>query len=76
MKVNMKYILMDNGGENLELETHLRNKKIYIQVKYTPHETPQHNGVVERSFQTLYNLIKDMLNVEVIYGTLKFKLWI
>ena len=73
MKVNTKYIRMDNGGENLELETHLRNEKLNIQVEYTPRETPQHNRVVERSFQTLYNRIREIINGDEIYGSLRFR---
>jgi transposase InsO family protein len=53
----VKFIRCDNGGENISAAL----KEIcggglgsgrFIQLKYTPKNKPQHNGVVERCFAT------------------------
>ena len=75
IKVVPRFIRMENGGENLEVEKLLNENMLDIQVEYTPRDTPQHNGIVERSFQTLYNCIRSMLNGAGIYGLLRYNVW-
>ena len=45
---DVKYIRMDNAGENKSLATKVQS--LGITVKYVAPNTPQHNGVVERAF--------------------------
>ena len=52
----------DNAGENLKTEELFKNGNLGIRFQYTARETPQHNGVVERSFVTLYGRVRAMLN--------------
>ena len=49
----VKFIRMDNGGENKALIELCRVKGIVAEV--TPPHTPQYNGVVERKFATIKN---------------------
>lgn len=44
------------------METYLIRYNIGIIFEYTPRSTAQNNFVVERKYQTLYNLMRDILN--------------
>jgi len=48
---NLKYVRMDNAGENQELARQI--KLIGVDVEFVAPNTPQTNGVVERSFVIL-----------------------
>ena len=62
------FIHFENSGENQELDQALDPLIIPITFEYTPRDTPQHNGFVERKYQTLYQLMRSMLNSSCIYG--------
>ena len=71
----ISFIRCDNAGENQALDQELDPLVIPLTFEYTPRDTPQHNGVVERKYQTLYQRMRSMLNGEGIYGQLLEKLW-
>ena len=52
---------LDNEGENWELEDKCLKHILGIKFEYTTPNTPQHNGVVERKFQSLYNKLRATL---------------
>ena len=58
---DVKFIRMDNGGENKALIELCRMKGIVAEV--TPPHTPQHNGVVERKFATIKNCSTSCMSV-------------
>ena len=60
--ISVKFVRCDNAGENRSLENECIEKCMKLTFKYTPRDTPQHNGVVERAYQTLYNRVRAMLN--------------
>ena len=47
-------IMCDNEDENQELYEEIYPLFIPLTFEYTPRDNPQHNGVVERKYQTLY----------------------
>jgi hypothetical protein len=54
----VEFIWCDNGGENIlaalkEICGGGLGSGQFIQLEYTPRNTPQHNGVVERRFATV-----------------------
>ena len=72
---SISFICCDNEGENQALDQYLDPLIIPLTFEYTPRDTPHHNGVVERKYQTLYQRMMSMLNGEGIYGKLREKLW-
>lgn len=73
---NPKYIRLDNAGENLNLSEKLVKNDIYnIDIEYTAPATPPHNGIVERSFGTLYSKVRAMLNVAKLSPSMRQKIW-
>ena len=71
----ISFIRCDNSGENQSLDQSLYPLIIALTFEYTPRDTPQHNGVVERKYQTLYQLMRSMLNGAGIYGQIQEKIW-
>ena len=59
VKVIVQSIRCDNAGENKILEENCKKTTglAHIKFKYTPRDTPQFNGVVERAFVTLYGRV-------------------
>lgn len=49
--------------------------EISVHFEYTLSDTPQHNGVVERKYQTLLARMREIMNGEGIKGYLRKKLW-
>ena len=43
---------MDSAGENKKFREMLKNSGLSIQVEFTPKDSPEYNGVVEKSFAT------------------------
>jgi hypothetical protein len=60
----VKYIRMDNAGENMALKRNVKKnpKLAKIEFEITSPNTPQQNGKVERSFATLYSKVRSMMN--------------
>ena len=73
--VKVKYIRCDNAGEHLSFQEACNRKGLGITFEFTSRATPQHNGRVERKFQTLYNKIKAMLNYAGITPSMRKGLW-
>jgi hypothetical protein len=59
---NVKFIRLDNAGENLGLKTHLELEGIDTNLEFTSPETPEKNGQVEQCFATLWGRVRTMLN--------------
>ena len=59
-KNNMKgsIIRCDNAGENKKIQEEAENKSLGIEFEYTAKNTPQQNAIVERSFSTLWGMIR------------------
>ena len=59
----------------MNLQSECNRKELGINFEYTAPYTPQHNGVVERKFQTLYNKIRSFLNQSGIEEHMIKRLW-
>jgi hypothetical protein len=71
----VKFIRLDNAGENLGLKTRIGEEGLKIQMEYTSPETPEQNGQVERSFATLWGRVRSMLNRSGVPQDLREKFW-
>lgn len=69
------FICCENAEENQELDQALDPLIIPLTFEYTLRDTPQHNGVVERKYQTLYQRMRSILKDTGIYGQLRERLW-
>ena len=58
----VKFIRMDNAGENTKLSERIKKEELNINIEFTSPNTPQFNGQVERSFATLWGRVRAMLN--------------
>ena len=58
----ISFIRCENAGENQELDQSLDPLIITLTFEYTPRDTSQQNGVVERKYQNIYQLMRSMLN--------------
>ena len=65
-EVKVKTICRDNAGENVKLKEKLNELQYGIDFEITAAGTPQHNGVVERAFETLYGRIRATLKLKKI----------
>ena len=74
-KKKPKYIRCDNAGENESFQQEAQKRGLGLIFEYTSPGTPQHNGVVERAFQTLYGRIRAMLRASGMTEKLKQTLW-
>ena len=76
-KVMVQTIRCDNAGENNKVEEMCKNTTglAHIKFEYTPHDTPQFNGVVERAFATLYGRVRSLNNAAGLTPTLCNGLW-
>ena len=66
----ISFIRCENAGENQELDQSLDPLIITLTFEYTPRDTSQQNGVVERKYQNIYQLMRSMLNRGLIFGEL------
>jgi len=73
--IAVKYIRCDNAGENQTLKNQCNKEGLGITFEYTACSTPQHNGQIERMFQTLYGRIKSMVNEAGLPGYLRTGVW-
>ena len=55
----VKCIRLDNAGENRDLQNKCGDSKDLNDIKFefTPRDTPQYNGKIERKFQTICNRV-------------------
>ena len=77
VKVIVQTIRCDNAGENKILEENCKATTglAHIKFQYTPRDTPQFNGVVERAFATLYGRVRAMNNAANLSQDLRDGLW-
>jgi len=73
--IDVKNIRCDDAGENVATKTLLDQEGYGINFEFTSKGTPQHNGIVERRFATLYGRIRSMLHGCGCPEKLKYKLW-
>ena len=71
----VKYIRCDNAGEHLTLQQQCLQKGLGIEFEFTSRSTPQHNGKIERKFQTLFGRIRSMLNQAGIPEGMRQRTW-
>ena len=53
---------MDNSDKNKRLVKILKEEKLDVYIEFTPVDNPEYNGVVERTFDTLYGCVRAMLH--------------
>ena len=71
-----KYIRCDNAGENKLLKEAVDNSPdLDIEFEFTPRDSPQYNGRVERKFAFLYNGVRAALNAAKLPAKLRDALW-
>ena len=75
--VIIKYIRCDNAGENVALETMIKTDPDlkHIQFEYTPRDSPQYNGKVERKIAILHGRVRAVLTAAGVPETFRAKLW-
>ena len=71
----IKVIRCDNAGENMALATTCKREGLGINFEFTAPGTPQHNGVVERAFATLFGRVRAMMNEAKFPEGLRKDLW-
>ena len=59
----------------MNLQSECNRKELGINFEYNSPYTPQHNGVVEIKFKTLYNKIRSCLNQSGIEEHIIKRLW-
>jgi transposase InsO family protein len=62
LKMFVKFLCLDDAGENFTLEKACKQHHLGLQLEFSGPRIPQRNGKVERKFQTLYGRIRAMLN--------------
>ena len=72
---NVKYLRLDDAGENFALEKLCKQQNLQVKFEFSGPRTPQRNGKVERKFQTLYGRIRAMMNSAGIEGDFRKGLW-
>jgi hypothetical protein len=74
--LKVKVIKCDNSGENRKLqEIENLDKGLKNKFEYTALNTPEQNGKIEKKFQTLYAMIRAMLNWAPLPSKMRAKLW-
>ena len=71
----LKYICCDNAGKNTSLDSACKTEALGLTFEFTSPGTPQHNGVVERSFATLYGRVRSMMNAAKLTEERRKMLW-
>jgi hypothetical protein len=70
----VKYVRMDNAGENKVLAEKLKKWHPTIKIEYVPARTPQYNAI-ERHYPTLYGRVRAMLNAAKFDKEMRGYLW-
>jgi transposase InsO family protein len=73
--IKVKYIRCDNAGENKSLEVRSQKEALAIEFEYTPTNSPQFNGKVERKFATLFTRVRSFFVAAHIPRDIREKLW-
>ena len=73
----VKYIRCDNAGENKDLKRKCEESKDLNDIKFefTPRDSPQYNGKVERKFAVMFARVRVNFAAAKIAGKLRNKLW-
>jgi hypothetical protein len=72
---NVKFLRLDDAGENFALEKLCKQQHVDVKFEFSGPKTPQRNGKVEQKFQTLYGRIRAMFNDAGIKGDFRKGLW-
>jgi len=73
--LKVKYIRCDNAGENQSLKQQCDQEGLGVNFEFTARATPQHNGRIERMFQTLCGRVKSMLNQAGLPSCIRQGVW-
>ena len=73
--ITVKKWKCDNAGENLATQKLFDSKNAGITFMFTARETPQQNGIVERSIATLWGKTRAMLNGAKLTATYRHGSW-
>ena len=68
LKKTVKFLRLDDAGENFALEKACKQQQLGVTFEFSGPRTPQRNGKVERKFQTLYGKIRVKFNASGIDG--------
>jgi hypothetical protein len=71
---NVRFIRYDDAGENMTMKNDPDIKLFGIKFKVLGSRTPERNGKVERKFQTLYGILRSMLNGATLEGEFRDKI--
>ena len=75
--IPVKFIQLDNAGENKDLKNKCEKSKDLHDIKFefTPRNTPQYNGKIERKFQTIYSRVRANCEAAGLTKKLRNQLW-
>jgi transposase InsO family protein len=68
--IQVKFLRLDDAGENYALEKECKQQNLGVKFEYSGPRTPQRNGKIERKFQIMYGRIQTMMNDSEIDGEL------
>jgi hypothetical protein len=72
----VKYLRMDNSGENKALKQAIdADPELDIEVEFTPPNTPEFNGKIERRFAYLFGCLRANLNAAEFDEKMRYGLW-
>ncbi|CAM9890236.1 unnamed protein product, partial [Chrysoparadoxa australica] len=74
-KTPVRYIRLDNAGEQTSPRFKNMCSNHGVELEYTPRNTPQYNGVVERGFATVRRKAVALLESAMLSKDLREKLW-
>ena len=69
-----KFLRMDNSGESIRLKNKLQKDGVDTTIEFTL-KTPEQKRQVERSFATLWERVRAMLNNSGVDSELRTELW-
>jgi len=73
--VKPKAIRLDNSGENKKLQKMCEEEGLDIEFQFTPRDSPQFNGKVERKFQTLWSCTRSVMNAAKLDKSTRNGVW-
>jgi hypothetical protein len=72
----VEILRMDYGGENQLIEQAIAlDPLVTTKIQYTPRDSPQYNGIVERKFAWLWHGVRAVLNHAKLPQSIRGKLW-